>query len=67
MTIRASIHVSLDEEVKIFEYHDEAGKYIVMGISGASIFISDRSKALEIASLLESAAQNWEDTDHEHG
>lgn len=66
MTIRASIHVSLEDEAKIFEHHDEAGKYIVLSISGASIFIIDRAKALEIASLLESAAQNWEEVDHEH-
>lgn len=67
MTIRASIHVSPDEEVKIFEYRDEAGKYIVLSISGASIFIDRRAKTLEIASLLESAAQNWEEVDHEYG
>lgn len=67
MTIRASIHVSPTEKVKIFEHRDEAGKYIVLSISGASIFINDRAKALEIASLLESAAQNWEDADSEHG
>ena len=60
MTIRASIHVHQEEETNISEYTDEAGKYIVLHIGEASIFISDRAKALELASLLEKAAQEWE-------
>lgn len=60
MTVRASIHVHPEDETKIFEYADEDGKYIVLHISEASVFINDRAKALEIASLLEKAAQEWE-------
>lgn len=60
MTIRASIHVHQGEEANIFEYADEGGKYIVLHIGEASIFINDRAKALEIASMLEKAAQEWE-------
>ncbi len=60
MTIRALIHVHQDEVANIFEYTDEDGKYIVLHIGEASIFINDREKALEIASLLDRAAQQWE-------
>lgn len=60
MTISASIHVHQEEEANIFEYTDEAGKYIVLHIGEASIFINDRAKALEIASMLQQAAQKWE-------
>lgn len=67
MTVYASIHVSPESEAKISEYRDEAGKYIVLSISRGNIFINSRAKALEIANLLESAAQNWEEVDHEHG
>lgn len=61
MTIHASIHVSPEDEARIFKHRDEAGReYIVLYVSGANIFIRDRSRALEIASLLEQAAQKWE-------
>ncbi len=62
MTISVSIHVSPADEARIFKHRNDAGKeYIVLSISGASIFINDRSKALEIASVLENAAQQWDD------
>lgn len=60
MTIRVSIHAHPEEEAKIFEHTGEAGKFIVLHICEASIFINDRAKALEISSLLERAAQQWE-------
>ena len=49
--------------IKQFGTHllkDEFGTYVVLSACGLDIFIRDREKLLEIASLLEQAAQKWE-------
>lgn len=59
-------HIRRDEEVAVALQEGEAGKYAVLEAGKLSVFINSREKALEIASLLESAAQKWE-VGHEYG
>ena len=64
-TIRASVHVSpeceIDVRVDKLKYYDN--KYIVLSMDKATIFLYSRDKVLEIAKLLEQAAQELEDED----
>jgi hypothetical protein len=64
-TIRASIHVSPDcyTDVRVDKLKTDDKKYAVLTLDNLTIFISDHGKALEIASLLVSAAQELEDED----
>ena len=65
-TIRASIHVSpdCDISVSVEKLKTNDKKYAVLCIGGdATIFINNHDQALEIASLLVSAAQEMEDED----
>ena len=61
--ISASIHVAQDSDVRVsvekLETNDS--KYAVLSIGYATLFINSREKALEIARLLEQAAQKWDD------
>ena len=59
--IITSVHVSndCDVDVRIDELDDK--KYTVLSIDSATIFINSREKVLEIARLLEQAAQDLDD------
>ena len=61
--IFTSIHVPTDCDVsmRINELDIEDKKYAVLTLDNATIFINNREKALEIARLLEQAAQELED------
>ena len=63
--ISASIHVAHDSDVNVSidKLETNNSKYAVLSIGDATIFINSREKALEISSLLEQAAQKWEDED----
>ena len=44
--------------------------YIVLNIGSSgqvAVFVNHRAKALELASALEQAAQDWAEVAHEHG
>lgn len=53
-------HIRRDEEVAVELQDGDAGRYAVLDVGDLSVFINSREKALELASLLEKAAQNWE-------
>ena len=59
--IITSVHVpnDCDVDVRIDELDDK--KYTVLSIDSATIFINSRKKVLEIARLLEQAAQDLDD------
>ena len=61
--ISASIHVAQDSDVSVSveKLETNSSKYAVLSIGDATIFINSREKALEIARLLEQAAQKWDD------
>ena len=67
MNISVYAHIRCDEKVAVELRDGEAGKYAVLEAGDLSVFINDRAKALELASLLERAAQSWEEVDNEHG
>ena len=59
--IRASIHVSPDCDINMRAGVDTNGKkYAFLTIGDATIFLYSHDKALEIAHLLEQAAQEME-------
>lgn len=64
--IMTSIHVfpdcDIDMKVGKCEAHNNK-KYATLTLENATIFINNREKALEIAKLLEQAAQELEDED----
>ena len=61
--ISASIHVAQDSDVRVSveKLETNSSKYAVLSIGDATIFINSREKALEIARLLEQAAQKLDD------
>ena len=61
--IITSIHVPTDCDVgvRIDQLDTDTQKYAVLSIDSATIFINNREKALEIARLLEQAAQEMEE------
>ena len=59
MTISVYAHIRPDTVVEADLQADKAGTYLVLSAGGLDIFIRDREKLLEIASMLEGAAQNW--------
>jgi hypothetical protein len=60
MSISVYAHVQRDAEVRVDLQDGDAGRYAVLKTGCLSVFINDREKALEIANLLEQAAQKWE-------
>lgn len=62
-TIRASIHVSpdCDIDMRVDKLDADGKKYAVLTLENATIFINNHDQALEIASLLVSAAQEMEE------
>lgn len=64
-TIRVSVHVSPECEVdmRVDKLQTGNGKYAVLTMENATIFLYSRDKALKIAKLLEQAAQELEDED----
>lgn len=54
-------HIEREAAVTVELREAEAGKYAVLRSGDLSVFINSREMALEIASLLESAAQKWRD------
>lgn len=61
MNISVYAHIHKDTEVTMGLRDGTAGRYAVLEAGGLSVFINDREKLLEIASLLEKAAQQWEE------
>lgn len=53
-------HVRNDAEVTIKLRENKDGRYVTLETGDLTVFINDREKLLEIASLLERAAQKWE-------
>lgn len=53
-------HIYPSTEVSATLQEGEDGKYVALSAGRLSVFIDSREKALEIASLLEQAAQKWE-------
>lgn len=60
MSISVHAHIRRDEEVAVKLRDGKDGKYAILITDNLSVFINSRERALEIASLLENAAQNWE-------
>lgn len=60
MSISVYAHIRKDEEVSVELQEGDGGRYVTLEAGGLTVFINDRAKALEIASLLERAAQEWE-------
>ena len=59
--IITSVHVSNDCDVDVRVDELDEKKYTVLSIESATIFINSRAKVLEIARLLEQAAQDLDD------
>lgn len=64
MTIHASVnvHIQRQHEIKARVNEIEGRKYMTLGAGGAigvMLYINDKSKALEIANAIISAAQQW--------
>lgn len=53
-------HIRPDTVVESSLQTDKAGTYLVLSAGDLDIFVRDLEKALEIASLIEKAAQEWE-------
>lgn len=53
-------HIPQEVEVYVTLQDGDAGRYAMLNTGGLTVFIKDREKALELASLLERAAQQWE-------
>ena len=65
-TVRAMIHVSsdCDIDVNVDKLRTDSKKYVALTMGyAATLFINSRKKALEIAKLLEQAAQELDDED----
>lgn len=60
MTISVFAHINNDAEVAVELQDGLAGRYAVLEAGELSVFINDREKLLELASLLEKAAKKWE-------
>lgn len=60
MSIVVYAHVRNDAEVTVELQENKGGRYVTLGTGGLTVFINDREKLLEVASLLEQAAQEWE-------
>lgn len=58
ISVYAHIHPSTEASVTLQE--GEAGKYVALSAGRLSVFINNREKAQEIASMLEKAVQEWE-------
>ena len=60
MDISVFAHIHEDAEVTVEPQEGDGGKYAVLSAGELSVFINSRETALEIASLLEKAAREWE-------
>lgn len=54
-------HIRPDTVVESSLQTDKAGTYLVLSAGDLDIFVRGREKLLEVASMLEKAAQKWED------
>ena len=61
MNISVCVHVTRTDEVSVRLQESQIGKFATLEADGLAVFIHSREKLLEIASLLESAAQKWDD------
>lgn len=61
MSISVFAHVEETTEVSVNLQESQAGKFCAFSAGDLTVLINTREKALEIASLLESAEQKWED------
>lgn len=60
MIISVCVGLRGDDKVTVDMQENAEGPYATLEVGGLSVVLSDREKALEIASLLEQAAQKWE-------
>lgn len=60
MYISVFAHIKRDEKVAVELQESDIGKCAVLSAGELSVFINGREKLLELASLLERAAQEWE-------
>lgn len=61
MSITVYAHIESSTEVAVDKRSDNLGGYAVLEAGGLTLFINSREKLLEISSLLENAAQKWDD------
>lgn len=60
MSISVYAHIEHSTEVGVDARSGSSGDYVVLEAGNLALFINSREKLLEIASLLEGAAQKWE-------
>lgn len=60
MSISVYAHIRKDAEVIVELKENKDGRYVTLDTGDLTVFVNSREKALEIASLLEQAAQQWE-------
>ena len=60
MDITVYAHIMPDADVAVELREGDHGRYVTLGAGDLTVFIHSREKLLEIASLLEQAAQKWE-------
>lgn len=61
MSISVYAHIKETAEISVRLQEGEAGKFCAFSAGDLTVLINSREKLLEIASLLERAAQKWED------
>lgn len=61
MNISVYAHIRQSTEVAVTLQEGKAGRYAVLIAGELSLIITSREKMLEISSLLENAAQKWDE------
>lgn len=61
MSISVYTHIHPSTETPVTLHEGEDGKYVVLSAGRLSVFIDNREKTMEIASMLDKAAQEWEE------
>lgn len=59
MSISVRVHIAKATEISVAVQESQVGKYAAFSTGDLTALIHDREKLLEIASLLENAAQKW--------
>lgn len=61
MSITVHAHVNKTTEISVKLHESEVGKFAAFSAGDLAVLINSREKMLEIASLLENAAQKWDE------
>lgn len=61
MSVSVHAHIAKATEISVTVLDSQVGKFAAFNAGDLAVLINSREKMLEIASLLESAAQKWED------